>query len=121
MKVLMALPMLVLAISGCTTSDGDFVTPDTDEEGRYIIKMTSSLRFVPEKAEIPLDDDGNVTIRFVHEGGGVHDVESEDGEWTKSPMIDSGSWDLVMDETGEFAYHCNPHEHNGMTGVLRIV
>lgn len=119
MKALLV-SMVVLAVAGCTTSEPGFVTPPQDDEGRYIIEMTSGLRFSPDKAEIPLGD-GNVTIRFVHKGGGVHDVESETGAWQKSPLLDSGSWDLTLDETGEFHYHCNPHEANGMTGTLRIV
>lgn len=116
--LLATLVLTAITLAGCTGSgpSDDFVTPDQDDEGRYVIRMTSALRFVPEKAEVPL----GATVVWVHEGGGLHDTRADDGLW-ESALLDEGEeFDFMFDEAGDFAYSCKPHRASGMTGIIRV-
>ncbi len=116
--LLAALVLTATTLAGCSGGPAsDFVTPEQDEEGRYVIKMTSGLRFIPANAEVPAGS----TVVWVHEGGGLHDTEAEDGSW-KSGLLDQGEeYEITLDATGSYTYWCNPHRASGMSGVLRVV
>lgn len=118
MKVLMALPLLLVALSGCT-SEPTFVTPPQDDAGNYIVEMTGALTYSPRQFEVP----AGATVAFRNTGTVWHDVESTSGAWATSNQIDAGeTWFLtVPDEPGEYNFFCNPHKANGMTGVMRVV
>ncbi len=97
---ILAASLLVAAIvlSGCTGSSGsDPVTPEQDDEGRYIIKMLPSNKFSPKDAQVPL----GATVVWINEGGS-HNTQSEDGIWTSgSPTNDKGEiYAHTFDEAG---------------------
>ncbi len=117
MKLLLtALPMLLVAFAGCTETP-DFVTPPM-EDGKYVITMTPALTFSPSKAEVP----AGATIIFRNPAGVWHDVASDDGSFARSPQVNAGeSWELTLDEPGEYGYFCTPHRGSGMVGTIRVV
>jgi len=117
MRAIVILGLLALALAGCsggTTSDGDFVTPEQDGQGRYVIHMEPSLRFSPANAVVPV----GATVVFVNDGGS-HDVRS-DSLGFRSPFPVEEEYEVTVDEPGDHPFWCNPHENAGMKGVLRV-
>ncbi len=115
--LLATLLLAAVALAGCSGGPAqDFVTPDQDDEGRYVIRMTSGLRFVPENAQVPAGS----TVVWVHEGGGLHDTRSEDGLWSSALLDEGEEYEFTFDDAGEHEYFCNPHRSSGMIGVIRV-
>ncbi len=125
MKALALFAMLLpLALAGCSdTASADciksnsYVTPNQDEEGRYIICMTADNQFAPKLAEVPV----GATVVFINEGGSHNTVSP--GNWNSAIAGDSKRVNHVQtfQEAGSFDYYCQPHENIGMTGTIRVV
>lgn len=119
MRLIMALALVAAtALAGCTgTGDDEFVTPEQDDEGRYVIRMLPSNRFSPENAVVPV----GATVVWVNEGGS-HNTVSEDGLWTSGPASgeEGEQFEFTFEEAGEYGYYCNPHRSLGMTGTVRV-
>ncbi len=107
------------ALAGCTGSGGgggDYVTPETDEEGRYVIKMLPSNKFSPELAKVPV----GATVVWVNEGGG-HNTQSRDELWVSTVSSELGEhFEYTFEEAGSFEYVCLPHESLGMVGEILV-
>lgn len=123
MKLLLTVLAATLLLAGCSTPSGP-ITPETDEQGRYVIHMTASNRFSPMKATVPVGS----TVVFVVDGG-VHDVTAHDNSWSsdKAPPAGLGGkmqageeFEHTFSEAGSVPYHCNLHASSGMTATLLV-
>ncbi len=116
---ILAASLLVAAImlAGCTGSSGaDAVTPDQDDEGRYIIKMLPSNKFSPANAKVPV----GATVVWINEGGS-HNTQSEDGLWASEVGGAKGEhFSHTFEEAGSFGYFCMPHHSLGMIGTIHV-
>ena len=117
MRLIMAFALVAATLlAGCTDGGGDFVTPELDDEGRYVIKMLPSNKFSPANAAVPV----GATVVWVNEGG-AHNTQSEDGLWASEVSGDKGEhFEFTFDEAGEFGYFCMPHHGLGMAGTVRV-
>ena len=79
----------------------------------------SGTSFAPEKTTIA--PGGTVVWEWTGEGG-AHNVVADDGAFNSgSPEEGSGiTFEHTFQETGEFAYHCAPHEAVGMVGTIVV-
>ncbi len=112
--------LAVPILAGCTDpvdNGPQFVIPEQDSAGRYVIEMTSALTFEPKLAQVP----AGATVVWVFKGGGAHDAEAEDGTF-KSPLLrnEGEEFEHTFTSTGEFDYWCNPHRSTGMLGTIRV-
>lgn len=120
-NLLLGLLVLSAALAGCTSQD-EFVTPDQDDEGRYVVHMTSSNRFEPSHIDVPV----GATVVWVADSPG-HNVIADDGSFrstdeTESSTLQQGEeYAHTFTAAGEHAYFCQPHKALGMTGVVRVV
>lgn len=110
--------MLTLALAGCTNGGGsDYVTPPTDDEGRYVIEMRN-FQFTPEFAKVPV----GATVVWMNKEGS-HNVQPDaHSAWTKTEVSSNVGehLELTFDEAGEFPYFCFPHHGMGMTGSVKV-
>ncbi|EMA45849.1 plastocyanin/azurin family copper-binding protein [Halococcus saccharolyticus] len=79
----------------------------------------SGTSFGPEEATIA--PGGTVVWEWTGEGG-AHNVVADDGAFDSgSPEEGSGiTFEHTFEETGEFPYHCAPHEAVGMVGTIIV-
>jgi halocyanin-like protein len=79
----------------------------------------SGTSFAPEETTIA--PGGTVVWEWTGEGG-AHNVVADDGAFNSgSPEEGSGiTFEHTFQETGEFAYHCAPHEAVGMVGTIVV-
>ena len=121
MKALAAILFLstlgALALAGCSGSADDGTVPPQDSEGRYVIHMTSSNRFTPALAKVPV----GATVVWIHDGGAPHDVQG-DG-FSSGPaggLREGDEYEFTFDEAGTFEYHCIIHQGSGMKGKIVV-
>ncbi|EMA50717.1 plastocyanin/azurin family copper-binding protein [Halococcus salifodinae] len=79
----------------------------------------SGTSFGPEEATVA--PGGTVVWEWTGEGG-AHNVVADDGAFDSgSPEEGSDiTFEHTFEETGEFAYHCAPHEAVGMVGTIVV-
>ena len=118
MKLLLGLALLSsLVLAGCSGSGGDGTVPTQDDEGRYVIHMTSSNRFSPPVAEVPV----GATVHWAHDGGAPHDVQGDGFSSGATGGLTQGeSYDHAFTEPGRFEYVCRVHEGAGMKGTIVV-
>jgi plastocyanin len=117
MRTLLALSLVTIALAGCTGGGDDgFVMPPMDDEGRYVIEMRTTNRFVPDKAEVP----AGATVVWLNQGG-IHTVTADDGSWDSGDLDPDDTYERTFTEEGTVAYHCHPHRNVGMVGIVRVV
>lgn len=118
MKALLAVSLLgLLALAGCAASGPQ--TPAMDDEGRYVIHMTSGNRFSPMVAQVPV----GATVIWVNSGG-IHDVTATDGSWSSDAeyperMEKGDTFQRTFDAAGTVDYRCVLHAPN-MKGTLIV-
>ena len=115
MKVLIALSMIALAVAGCTGDNSDFVVPDQNDAGEYVVKMTAANTFVPANFEVPAGS----TVSFEHVGGS-HNVASRDDLWTTGQVGADFKISITTEMIGDNEYFCVPHDALGMNGIMRV-
>jgi plastocyanin len=118
MKALLALALLSTALlAGCTGSSAP-VTPPRDDQGRHVIEMTASNKFVPAKAEVP----AGATVVWVHAGGAPHDVQGTGFSSGPAGGMRAGDeYAHTFAEPGSYDYYCHVHLGSGMKGTLTVV
>lgn len=103
---------------------GDDLPTPPQENGAYVIRLTSGSEFAPADARIPR----GATVVWVVDGG-LHDVtEGHAGEsyaWSSDDdlgrkMKAGDRYERTFNETGEVRYRCVLHESAGMLGTLRV-
>lgn len=116
--LLLAVPLL----AGCATQTSGPVTPPRDEQGRYVIKMTGALRFVPADAAVP----ANSTVVWVLDGSTPHDVTEANNAWTSDEeggKIGGANgpteYARTFSEKGTVRYFCQLHGSQ-MSGTLTV-
>ena len=131
----MVASLAALLLAGCSTPDvTPGVVPPTDEQGRYVIAMTSDLAFDPEVAEVPV---GATVVWRNDSNGTVHDVAGYEGDPIKEDREAFSSFDPPPDglgrailpgesftytfpEAGDWTIWCHTHHEEGMKGVVRV-
>jgi plastocyanin len=116
--LLLAAPLL----AGCATQTTGPATPPRDAEGRYVIKMTSALRFVPADAAVP----ANATVVWVLDGTAPHDVTEAGEAWSSDEMGGKvggpggpSEYQRTFAEKGTVRYYCKIHGTQ-MSGTLTV-
>jgi plastocyanin len=96
------------------------------------VNLTLSPVAAPQSIEIGmgeqsfLDDDVTVlpgsTVRWVNEGNMDHTITPDGhGEWNTGSVSNAGeSFQVVLNNPGDWDYYCEPHLSQGMTGVVRV-
>lgn len=79
----------------------------------------SGLSFDPE--ELTIAPGTTVTWEWTGQGG-AHNVVADDGAFNSGPPEDGDdiTFSHTFSETGEFPYHCAPHEGVGMVGTVIV-
>ena len=79
----------------------------------------SGLSFDP--ADLTVAPGTTVTWEWTGEGG-AHNVVAEDDTFNSGePQEGSGvTFEYTFEETGEFPYHCEPHQNAGMVGSVVV-
>lgn len=115
MKLLIALSVIALAFSGCTT-DGNIEVPPMNDAGEYVVLMTAGQAFVPAVFEVPV----GAVVLFQNEGG-AHNVKSNDDAWTAGPVnTEDFRVTVTSDMIGANQFYCVPHQSLGMIGTMHV-
>ena len=117
MKALLAtLALSAVALAGCS-GGGDDGCGTQDDEGRYVVCLTSDLTFEPKTLEVPVGS----TVVWELRGGAPHNVVAHDGSFESAFLTKKGDqFEHTFDTAGEYGYHCDPHETQDMTGTIIV-
>lgn len=110
--------LATLALAGCAGSGPQPVLPPQDDEGRFVIQLTTTNRFVPAEAQVPV---GSVVV-WVN-GAVRHDVNAKDGAFSSGGAGSLGpeeEFEFKFDVAGTYSYVCLIHESVGMVGKLTV-
>lgn len=115
-----AVLVLVLAVAGCFGGEpGPATVPPQDDDGRYVIAMTSENHFVPDHALVPRD----AVVVWVTEGG-AHDVTAANGSWSSNQQggaLGRGeTYERALGVPGTHEYVCETHRVLGMNGIVEV-
>jgi plastocyanin len=82
------------------------------------VSATPSDTFSPAAVTVTQGD----TVTWTNAGGN-HNVHFEDGSFDRPPSASTSSWteSREFDAVGTFAYYCEVHEDEGMTGTVTVV
>lgn len=86
------------------------------------IHLTTGLRFSPEDVTI----NPGTTVRWINDASVAHTVTpdntSQPGVWSSVSTSSPGTvLEHTFTESGQqYGYHCQPHQAQGMTGVIRV-
>lgn len=126
--------LVALALAGCGSPRAEGVVPPQDDEGRYVISMTSALTFEPTVVEVP----AGATVVWRNDSEGiVHDVAGYEGDPIKEDIEAFSSFNQPPDglgraiapgETfthtfaseGDWTIWCHTHHEEGMKGIIRV-
>ena len=120
----LALLMVGVLLAGCSDPGADgFTEPPKDEQGRYVVQLTTSNTMVPAKANVPV----GATVVWQVAPGGFHDVTSEAGapeSFTSdsefpSKMREGDEYARKFAKAGDYPYRCAVHG-TMMLGTLRV-
>ena len=132
--LLMVASLAAVLVAGCSKPTEPGVVPPQDEQGRYVISMTSDLTFEPKVAEVPV---GATVVWRNDSNGTVHDVAGYEGDPIKEdreefssfrsppdglgrPIAPGEEFTHTFDEAGSWTLWCHTHHEQGMKGVLRV-
>jgi plastocyanin len=75
-----------------------------------------SIQWSPDEVTIDIGD----TVTW-NNGGGIHNVEFNDGSFTRPPAPSEQDWSVprTFDQPGIFRYHCGFHG-SAMSGVVKV-
>ena len=133
LPVAAAAVLTLVLLAGCSERDLG-VTPDQDEPGRYVIRMTSELTFDPANAKIPAGG----TVVWMNDASTPHDVAGYKGDPIKSDSTDFGSGDDAQEgagyliapggnythtfpNKGTWTIWCHTHHEERMKGIVHVV
>lgn len=117
--------LLTGLLAGCSDKDGGgggFETPEQDE-GAYIIVLTSDKTFDPDKAKVPKDS--FVEFRAELEGCTVESDESggpDSNQRSSNGLVPKGGeyrW-FAPSHADEYTVYCHLHRDKGMEMTLRV-
>lgn len=93
------------------------LTPVTEQE-TVEISLTGNLTFSPSQVTAA----PGTRIRWINEESIAHTVTPEGHDaWTSASLSNAGdTFEVVLNNPGEFPYFCQPHQAQGMTGGIVI-
>src|SRR5215217_401498 len=82
------------------------------------VSATPSDTFSPSAVTVTQGE----TVTWTNAGGN-HNVRFEDGSFTDPATPETGDWEVShrFDTVGTFAYYCDQHRTQGMTGTVTVV
>lgn len=127
MRLVVVALLVPILLAGCggSADDGEaFEAPPRDENGRYVITLTSDETFSPRLAEVPVD--ARVVFRAQLDGcdvrsdppGGPDSRRSQYGNGLLPAGGEYGWW--APSQPAEFRLSCTLHEEHDMHAVLRV-
>lgn len=132
--LLVVVLLAAVALAGCGTSPEPGVAPPQDDQGRYVISMTSDLEFEPARAQVP----AGATVVWRNDSEGiVHDVAGyrgdpieEDREEFSSyhqppaglgrPIAPGETFNHTFSHDGAWTIWCHTHHEQDMKGVVLV-
>jgi plastocyanin len=131
-RIALAFAVLPLLLAGCSQENAG-VTPPMDDEGRYVIRMTSELTFDPARASVP----SGATVVWVNEATMPHDVAGYEGDPIKSDFSDfsssdpppgghgalippGGQYNHTFAKDGPWTIWCHTHHEERMKGIILV-
>lgn len=107
---------------------GLFLSGTLSAQNNHFVQVAESgLTFTPQDIHVNMGD----TITWVWNGGGAHNVNSDDGVFfsgapTTAPNTFSVTFDAVFvaanPVSGDlYGYHCQPHQGFGMVGSVQVM
>ncbi len=127
MQKTLIIPILTLC-AACLAGAAEHEDEDKEKFVRVDQKITleaSEFQFEPNKLEIPVDTEIEITLKNV--GVVSHNLEiHKDGEEKEIPSIqkdEKGKMTVKFSETGTYTFYCDVpgHRQAGMTGEIRVV
>ena len=122
------LALAALILAGCASPG---VAPPKDAEGRYLVNLTSDLKFDPPEIRIPL----GATVVWNNTGTVGHDVNAyppDNGDypdWSSSDPAPKGIGHLVahgesvhftFEKKGTWTIWCHTHHEERMKQVVHV-
>ena len=104
-----------VAESGTATVDFSLVA---DTSNVVQVNLTASLTFDPDSVKIA----PGTVVRWVN-GADIFHTVTPDGhsEWVRQEMSTTGeTFEHTFDTAGSFPYFCEPHQGQGMTGIIVV-
>lgn len=116
--------------AACFSEEPDTSAPDAGGDV-LVIEMTAELTFEPQHVTVQPGQ----TIRWHNTSNVPHtstadpsqaadpdNVELPTGAdpWDSGDIAPGGSFDLVLEQSGEYRYVCLPHEVGGMIGTITV-
>ena len=119
-------------LAGCSQDDPG-TTPPMDDQGRYVIAMTSALTFEPARAKVP----AGATVVWINNASVPHDVAGYEGDPIKSDFTEFSSSDPPPDgrgalippggeythtfaKKGPWTIWCHTHHEERMKGIVTV-
>ena len=89
------------------------------EDGNFVLVRQRNKYFDPPIVVIHEGD----TVVWVNEtaGGGWHDVQSYEGDFSSGQMLLGDAFARTFDEAGTYGYFCTPHVFDGMQGAVVVL
>jgi plastocyanin len=115
--------LLLSATVGCLSGgDADpldqLTNPPPGTDGPVQILMTANRAFASSDVTV----DPGQAIAFVNEASVYHTLTPEGHtEFPRREFVLAGErFDLTINTSGTYQYFCEPHQAQGMTGVIRV-
>ncbi|MEX2473208.1 MAG: plastocyanin/azurin family copper-binding protein [Gemmatimonadota bacterium] len=107
-----------VTVTAGATANATFAIVEDENQGN-VEEITA---VTPSFSNPDLTISPGTTVRWINGDGVLHTV-TPDGhsEWASATIASSGdTFEHTFNTTGEFAYFCDPHQAQGMTGIIRV-
>lgn len=108
-RVLMAMLILVPALSGCSKKDA--ASPSANKETIYMKNAVFS--------NTNLQVLGGTTVTWINDDTQVHTVTADDGSFDSGDLQPGQIFQISFTVIGPHPYHCM--HHSSMTGVVTVI
>jgi plastocyanin len=108
-----------VSVSGGQTATVNWILESSAPGGTIDIQIGTSSFSPADRTIAP-----NTMVRWIASGGGhtiTPDNPGQPGGWSRT-VVNSGGVALthLFGTAGDFPYHCEPHQAQGMTGIVRV-
>jgi plastocyanin len=102
LAALVASVAMVLVVSSASAAQSTDVTID-------------NFAFQPAEVTVPVGS----TLTWTNRQSAPHTTTSDTGVWDSGVLSNGGTFQLTLDQAGDFPYHCDVHPD--MLGVVHVV